>query len=108
MLDTRGQDIRWSVNMGEQEAAIDQICIPIRIFRRQNLDVSKSELRIPASRDGEKVSGTFVARNARCIRHVTHKSRRRTNAAAQIERQFHQARLCALKKTPGGWIKSSR
>ena len=103
MLDTRGWDVRWPVNVGKQEAAIDQVCFPIRVCRRQNVDVSKREFGILAARHGEKVSGTFVAHNPRCICHVAHQ--RRANGAAQIQRQLHPARLCALQETPGGWGK---
>ena len=108
MPDTRGQDVGRPMNVGEQEAAIDQVCFPIRVSRRQNVDLSKSEFRIMTSRDGEKVFGTVIARSPPGIRHVTHKCRSGTNSAAQVQRQFHLCRLCALQKTPGGWSKRDR
>ena len=74
MLDTRGQDVRWPVKVGKQEAAIDQVCFPIRICRRQNVDVSKREFGTGGAQWRES-SGTFVAHNPRCIRYITHQSR---------------------------------
>src|SRR5690348_8120825 len=108
MLDTRLQDVCRTMNVSEQEAAIDQVSFPIRVCRGENVDVSKREIRIPAPRDGAKLSGTFVAHDTRRFRHVTHQSGGRANAAAEIQRQLHAARHCAFEKTPGGWSKCGR
>src|SRR5687767_12012641 len=96
------------MNVGEQEAAIDQVCLPIRIFRRQNVDLSKCETRMPTSRDGEKLSGTFVTGDRACIRHVTNESRCCADAATQVQGEFHPIRLCALQKEPRCWIECGR
>src|SRR5215468_3524656 len=101
MLDTHGQDVRWPMNVSKQEAAIDEVCFLIRVSRRQNVNLSEREFRIMPPRDGEKVFGTFVAHNPLGIGHATHKSRSRTNSAAQIQRQVHASRFCALQKTLG-------
>jgi hypothetical protein len=64
VCDTRGQDVRGPMNVSEEEAAIDQVCPSIRVFRRQNVDVSKRELGVLAARDREKGSRPFEPQSA--------------------------------------------